>query len=110
MVFGEYLRQLRERRSLRQADIAESLGVSSVYVCDIEKGRRNPPCAEKLAILAQRMGISDEEASLLFDLAGSARGSVAPDIIEYLEKNPCAKAAIRRIIGQSLDYDWNSIP
>lgn len=110
MVFGEYLRQLRESRSLRQKDIAESLGVSTVYVCDIEKGRRNPPSADKITVIAQVIGLSDKESSMLFDLAGSARGNAAPDLIEYLNKNPNAKAAIRRIIGQKLDYDWSIIP
>lgn len=110
MLFGEYLREIREDRSLRQIDVAKSLGVSTVYVCDIEKGRRNPPSAEKLASLVQMMSMTEEEASLLFDLAGSARGSVAPDIIEYLEKHPGAKDAIRRIIGQSIEYNWNNIP
>lgn len=110
MLFGEYLRELRGRKSLRQTDIAESLGISTVYVCDIEKGRRNPPSSEKLDILVQRMSLTDKEASLLFDLAGRARGSVAPDIIKYLEEHPCAKDAIRRIIAQSIDYNWNNIP
>ena len=110
MLFGEYLREIREGRSLRQIDVAKSLGVSTVYICDIEKGRRNPPSAEKLSILVQSMSMTDEEASRLFDLAGSARGSVAPDIIEYLEEHPYAKDAIRRIIEQSIDYNWNNVP
>lgn len=110
MVFGEYLRQLRECRSLRQVDIAKSLGVSSVYVCDIEKGRRNPPSADKLDVLVKTLALSDEESALLLDLAGSARGIVAPDIIEYLSSNPNAISAIRRVICQHPDYDWNIIP
>ena len=43
MTFGVYLRQLREEKALRQSDLAEAIGVSAVYVCDIEKDRRYPP-------------------------------------------------------------------
>ncbi len=110
MDFGSYLRQLREQRSLRQTDIAEILGVSAVYICDIEKGRRNPLDHNKIAILARRMEMSEDEVSQLFDLAGVARGSVAPDISDYLEKNPSAKDAIRRIVSRGISFDWNRIP
>lgn len=110
MDFGSYLRQLREQRSLRQTDIAEILGVSAVYICDIEKGRRNPLDHNKIAILARRMEMSEDEVSQLFDLAGAARGSVAPDITDYLEKNPSAKDAIRRIVSLGISFDWNRIP
>ena len=110
MDFGSYLRQLREQRSLRQTDIAEILGVSAVYICDIEKGRRNPLGHDKIAILAYRMEMSEAEISQLFDLAGAARGGIAPDITEYLEKNPSAKDAIRRIASKGISFDWNRIP
>ena len=42
MNFGSFLRELREKRKLRQEDLAKAINVSTVYICDIEKGRRNP--------------------------------------------------------------------
>lgn len=110
MSFGGYLRQLREEKALRQADLAEAIGVSTVYICDIEKDRRYPPEFEKLKNLIEKMNLSRNESTHLFDLAGDARNSMAPDILDYLNGNPAAVDAIRRIMVQQEAYNWNMIP
>lgn len=43
---GEFCLIMRERKGLRQSDVAKALGVSSVTVCHMETGRVN---AERLA-------------------------------------------------------------
>lgn len=110
MNFGGRLRQLRESRHLNQSDLADSIGVSTVYVCDIEKNRRYPPDADKLRKWAHQMALSPEEEAELFDLAGQSRGVPGADIIEYLLGTPTACAAIRRIIRQKQEFNWNTIP
>ena len=96
MTFGSLLRQLREEKKLRQADIAVAIGVSTVYICDIEKNRRNPPNYTKLQLIAGKLELTEEKTAELFDLAGQARGEVAPDIIAYLVANPAIQATIRQ--------------
>ena len=98
MTFGTLLRQLREEKSLRQVDVANAIGVSTVYICDIEKDRRNPPSYKKLQLIAGKLELTEEKTAELFDLAGQARGEVAPDIIEYLVANPAVQASIRQIM------------
>lgn len=110
MTFGGYLRDLRENRELRQVDLAKEAGVSTVYICDIEKGRRYPPDMQKLRIWVAQMALSSEEAALFFDLAGKAREDAPPDIAEYLKHNNAARKAIRRVIGQGREYNWDAIP
>lgn len=110
MRFGNYLKLLREEKGLNQADLAKSINVSTVYICDIEKSRRNPPSIEKLQIWVKQLGLSADESARLYDLAGKARGSLAPDILEYLSNNQAANDAIRRIMGQKAEYNWNIIP
>ena len=109
MTFGKYLRQLREEKGLRQADLAETIGVTAVYICDIEKGKRNPPDFAKLRLLAGRLDLSPDKTANFYDLAGIARGEIAPDIFEYLNANPAAKAALRRIMVQPIEYDWATL-
>lgn len=109
MTFGEYLRQLREEKGLRQVDLAETIGVTSVYICDIEKGKRNPPDFPKLRLLVGRLDLPPDKTAHLYDLAGTARGEIAPDIFEYLNANPAAKAALRRVMVQSIEYDWTTL-
>lgn len=96
MTFGSLLRQLRVEKKLRQADIAVAIGVSTVYICDIEKDRRNPPSYTKLQLIAGKLELTEEKTAELFDLAGQARGEVAPDIIAYLVANPAIQASIRQ--------------
>ena len=96
MTFGSLLRQLREEKSLRQVDVANAIGVSTVYICDIEKDRRNPPGYKKLQLIAGKLELTEEKTAELFDLAGRARGEVAPDIIAYLVANPAVQASIRQ--------------
>ena len=96
MTFGSLLHQLRVEKKLRQADIAVAIGVSTVYICDIEKDRRNPPSYTKLQLIAGILELTEEKTAELFDLAGQARGEVAPDIIAYLVANPAIQASIRQ--------------
>ncbi len=109
MKFGEYLNLMRKQRGLSQFNLAQILGVSTVYICDIEKGRRYPPDLKKLQMLTELLKLSEEEKACLYELAGDARQSPSPDILKYLTENPAAQRAIRRIIGQQVEYDWDSV-
>lgn len=110
MTFGAFLRDMRENKKLRQADLAAKIGVTPVYVCDIEKGRRYPPDLDKLNLWASQLELTSVEYAKFFDLAGLARDSTPPDIAKYLEAHPSARDAIRRIIGQRIDYNWDRVP
>lgn len=109
MNFGSFLRELREKRKLRQEDLAKSINVSTVYICDIEKGRRNPPDVDKLRTWEKQLGLLDNEAAKFYDLAGQERKELPPDVVEYMIKHPEASAAIRRIMTASSEYDWKSV-
>ena len=109
MNFGSFLRELREKRKLRQEDLAKAINVSTVYICDIEKGRRNPPDVEKLRVWEKQLGLSDKETACFYDMAGQERKEMAPDIVEYMAKHPEAREAIRRIMADPHEYDWKSV-
>lgn len=40
--FGSYLKSLRKREHKTLKQVADFLGYSTSYICDIEKGRRSP--------------------------------------------------------------------
>ena len=109
MKFGVFLRKLREERKLRQGDLGKTINVSTVYICDIEKGRRNPPDIEKLKAWEEQLRLSDKEKARFYDMAGQERKEMPPDIVEYMLKHPEARAAIRRIMADSHEYDWKSV-
>lgn len=109
MEFGCFLRELRSKRNLRQEDLARSIDVTSVYVCDIEKGRRNPPDVAKLKIWEKLLRLTGVEKERFYDLAGQERQEMPADIVEYMSQHPEARNAIRRIMANPSEYDWNSV-
>ena len=105
--FGEFLQKKREAKQITLRKMAEMLKMSAPYLSDIEKGRRNPPEMDKLDQIAQILLLSDEERTVMLDLAGKMRSTVAPDLPEYIMERDYVSAALRT--ARDLDAseaDW----
>ena len=105
--FGEFLQKKREAKQITLGTMAEMLKMSAPYLSDIEKGRRNPPEMDKLDQIAQILLLSDEERTVMLDLAGKMRNTVAPDLPEYIMERDYVSAALRT--ARDLDAseaDW----
>ena len=105
--FGEFLQKKREAKQITLRKMAEMLKMSAPYLSDIEKGRRNPPEMDKLYQIAQILLLSDEERTVMLDLAGKMRNTVAPDLPEYIMERDYVSAALRT--ARDLDAseaDW----
>lgn len=105
--FGEFLQKKREAKQITLRKMAEMLKMSAPYLSDIEKGRRNPPEMDKLDQIAQILFLSDEERTVMLDLAGKMRNTVAPDLPEYIMERDYVSAALRT--ARDLDAseaDW----
>lgn len=63
---GEAIRQLREKRSMSQEDLAHDAGVTTSTISTIERGRSNPTWATVKGI-AQALGVSMRELAQLVD-------------------------------------------
>lgn len=93
--FGDFLQKKREEKHITLRKMAEMLGISAPFQSDIEKNRRNPPEISKLEAISQILALSDEDKSLMLDLAGKARNSVAPDLPPYIMEHDYVVAALR---------------
>lgn len=105
--FGEFLQKKREAKQITLRKMAEMLKMSAPYLSDIEKGRRNPPEMDKLDQIAQILLLSDEERTVMLNLAGKMRNTVAPDLPEYIMERDYVSAALRT--ARDLDAseaDW----
>lgn len=71
------------------------LDLSPAYWSDIEKDRRNPPEMDKLDQIAKILDLSEEDKSIMLDLAGKKRNSVAPDLPDYIMERDYVAAALR---------------
>jgi transcriptional regulator with XRE-family HTH domain len=101
--FGDFLQKKRMEHGMTLRKMAEQLGITAPYLTDIEKDRRNPPEMDKLELIARTLLLSDEEKTIMFDLAGKRRNSVAPDLPEYIMERDYVSAALRT--ARDLDAD-----
>ena len=83
--FGSYIRALRIKNDIGQRELAKKIGVSPSYLNDMEKGKRTAPKNELIKKLSSAL---KADLSLMYDLAGNSKKTVAPDIEEYILQNP----------------------
>ncbi len=109
--FGSFIRNLRLKNNYGQRELAQKIGIAASYLNDIEKNKRSAPKAIVLKKLSKLLKINIDD---LNDLAGLSKKSLAPDIIEFIEKNNKIISLIRSIKDNELSekqiYDMeNSI-
>jgi predicted ATPase/transcriptional regulator with XRE-family HTH domain len=78
---AELLRQYRIAAGLTQEDLAERARISARAISDLERGARRSPHKETLRLLADALGLGDDDRALLFEaLRVSRRGAVVPSL------------------------------
>tara|TARA_R100000664_G_scaffold25205_1_gene35155 strand:- start:2708 stop:3106 length:399 start_codon:yes stop_codon:yes gene_type:complete len=98
MLFGEYVREARQEAGLSLANVAEHLGVTKVYVSDVERGLRPPFTQERLSEIAVVLGLN---AHKLSQFAARNRDSV---------KLPLEGSSEKKVqLAGSLGYVWPSV-
>ena len=100
--FGKLIRELRIKNNFGQRELADKIGIAASYLNDIEKEKRTAPkqnVIKKLSILLK------VDINHLNDLAGISKGSVAPDIGEFIGSNPGIVSLIRSIKNNNLNEE-----
>ncbi len=100
--FGLLIRETRIKQAFSQRDLAFKIGIAPSYLNDIEKEKRSAPKQIVIKKIAKLLKIN---INTLNDLAGISKGSVAPDIREYIDSNPRVASLIRTIKENNLDED-----
>jgi choline kinase/DNA-binding XRE family transcriptional regulator len=100
--FGSYVRHLRIKNKIGQRELAKIIGVAPSYLNDIEKNKRSAPKMNLINKLSVKLGAN---ADLLYDLAGSSKKTFAPDITDFIEKNPKIISVLRTIKDNKFSND-----
>src|SRR5688572_5181000 len=95
MEFGAALRLLRMGAGFTIRDLAEKIGVSSVYLSRVEHGHDAPPTPDRLAEIARVLRLPP---GLLIELSDN----VTPVVARYLERVPAANALFVEIARRDL--------
>ena len=70
--FGAFVRQKRMEQGLSLRRLAARLGLSPVYMSNIETDRKPAPSQENLDKLAEELHLSKADRELFLDLAAAA--------------------------------------
>lgn len=93
--FGKYIKARREILGKSIRGLAQELGMTPVYLSDIEKGNRYAP-EKYLERMIETLRISGDDIDFFYDLAGKSRNDIFPDLIEYIGKTEIVRVALRR--------------
>jgi transcriptional regulator with XRE-family HTH domain len=75
--FGDLLRKKRREAGKTLGDIARLLGISVVYLSDVERGNRKPLSNDRILKIAEFL---EQDASTLIEAADWERGVIEYDI------------------------------
>ena len=92
--FGEFLKQERKQRSLKQEDLAKALDVSNTYIHQLETGKIDAPNFERCLQLAQALSTDVAE---LWDLARRER------LAKYAERAGVSLEELFNELGSEVD-------
>lgn len=93
--FGEFLNAKRVEKDITLREMARKLEISAAFLSDVEKNRTAPLTKDRLDSVADILGLTLDEKSAMFDLAGRQRNTVAPDLPEYIMGRDYVAVALR---------------
>jgi len=87
----------RLERDITLRGFAHQLGISPVYMCNIEKDRRNDPADEIVEKMASLLNLNRKEKTEMLDLLAKAkkRPTVAADLPAYINDHEIVRIALR---------------
>ena len=105
---GGFITQKRMVRDKTLRGMAREIGISPVYLCNIEKGRRPMTAEDTLDKIAAVLLLSKEDKALLFDLAAKSKSIlVAADLPEYINERDIVRVALRTAKDvDATDEEW----
>ncbi len=112
MTFGEFVSAKRLEKNMSVRAFADLIGISSSYLCEIEKGVRSAPRYEILLKFIEILSLDEDETYLLLDLAASskARQTVAQDIVAYICNNNVVYQVLRTAVKNNVDMNkWEEM-
>lgn len=106
--FGAFVRQKRMEQGLSLRRLAARLGLSPVYMSNIETDRKPAPSQENLDKLAEELCLSKTDRELFLDLAAASQKMKVPaDLPEYIMERDIVRAALRTAKEvDATDAEW----
>ena len=107
--FGSFIMRKREERDHTLRGFARMLGISPVYLSNLEKDRRRDPADEIVDKIAVLLLMSRDEKTEMLDLLAKAKKkpAVASDLPEYINERDIVRVALRTAKdADATDEEW----
>jgi transcriptional regulator with XRE-family HTH domain len=105
--FGGFIVEKRKKLRYSARELSSLLGISAVYLCEIEKNRKWHVTDEFLENLIRLLELSDEDAARMYDLAAIAKHTVSADLPQYIMENELVRTALRTAKKSNIpDEKW----
>ena len=106
--FSAFVRQKRMEQGLSLRRLAARLGLSPVYMSNIETDRKPAPSQENLDKLAEELHLSKADRELFLDLAAASHKMKVPaDLPEYIMERDIVRTALRTAKEvDATDAEW----
>lgn len=111
MTFGDYIESIRQASGKSLRETAKAIGVSPQFYSEVEKDRRCAFTADRLDNLKSFLGMSEEQATEMYNKAAESRKSkdvvVPQDFSDYIVERDYAMQALRvaKELGAD-EEDW----
>ena len=102
--FGELLHLIRSRQNASQ--LVKEVGISYVYLLDIEKGARMAPKESILIALADKLEFHEGERELFFDLAAKERNGIPADVTKYILEHEEIIEVVRALNNSPVELEY----
>ncbi len=100
--FGQSLRRFRERAGLTQEELAERAGLTAHGISALERGVRRRPYPHTIRMLAEALGLSDDDRASLF--AAARRRTAAATIPPPRQELGQLPAPLTALIGREDEF------
>jgi transcriptional regulator with XRE-family HTH domain len=105
--FGALINKKRLAQKVSLRKIATQIGISPVYLCEMENGKKTNPSNEILQKMITVLCLNDEETSLFYDLHAKVNGIVSQDLSEYIMESDIIRKILRTAKKKpATDEDW----
>lgn len=107
--FGEKLRDLRRKKGVTQAQMAEALEVSPAYLSALEHGKRGKPSWAMIQKIIQYFGLIWDDAEALQTIAQQSKPKVTIDTSGLDPRATIIANMLARRIGRLSDDQLDTI-
>jgi transcriptional regulator with XRE-family HTH domain len=107
--FGTFIKEKRKERGISLRRFAEEVGISPVYLSNLENDRMNAPKDDVVSNIARLLKLTEADTAILYDLAAKAKNSVVvpQDLPDYIMDRDIVRVALRTAKDvDATDEEW----